>query len=131
MSIYVIADLHLSFSTDKPMNIFGKNWDNYEERIRQDWLSRVKQEDLVVLPGDFSWAMYLNETEKDFEYINQLPGRKILLKGNHDYWWTTLNKMRNYIKRMGFENIDFLYNNSYEFENKIICRNKRMDIIRR
>ena len=120
MAIYVIADLHLSFNTNKPMDIFGLNWQNYEEKIKQDWLAKVKEEDLVILPGDFSWAMYLDETEKDFEYINNLPGKKILLKGHHDYWWTTVTSMRNYIKEKNFKNIDFLYNNSYEYENKII-----------
>ena len=120
MAIYTIADLHLSFSTNKPMDIFGTNWQNYEQKIKEDWLLKVKPEDLVILPGDFSWAMYLEETQKDFEYINNLPGKKILLKGNHDYWWTTVTSMRKYLKEKNFENIDFLYNNSYEYENKII-----------
>ncbi len=120
MSIYTIGDLHLSFNTNKPMNIFGENWQNHEEKIKQDWKSKVKPEDIVILPGDFSWAMYLEETEKDFEFVNKLPGRKILLKGNHDYWWTTVTSMRRFIKEKNFEDIDFLYNNSYEFENKII-----------
>lgn len=121
MAIYTIADLHLSFNANKPMNVFGQNWQNYEKKIKKDWLSKVKQEDIVILPGDFSWAMYLNETEKDFEFINNLPGKKILLKGNHDYWWTTVTSMRKYLKEKNFENIDFLYNNSYEFEYKIIA----------
>lgn len=128
MAIYVIGDLHLSFSTNKPMDIFGKNWQNYEEKIKKDWLLKVKPEDTVILPGDFSWAMYLDETEKDFEFINNLPGKKILLKGNHDYWWTTLTSMRKYIKEENFENIDFLYNNSYEIENKIIAGTKGWNI---
>lgn len=120
MAIYTIADLHLSFSTDKPMDIFGQNWKNYEEKIKQDWQSKVKPEDTVILPGDFSWAMYLDETERDFQFINNLSGKKILLKGNHDYWWTTVTSMRRYIKENNFENIDFLYNNSYEIEDRII-----------
>ena len=120
MAIFTIADLHLSFNTNKPMNIFGTNWENYEEKIKKDWQEKVTEKDLVVLPGDFSWAMYLDETEKDFAYINSLPGKKILLKGNHDYWWSTVTSMRKYIKEKNFENIDFLINNSYEFENKII-----------
>ena len=120
MAIYTIADLHLSFNTDKPMDIFGQNWQNYEEKIKQDWQSKVKSDDIIILPGDFSWAMYLEETEKDFEYLNNLPGKKILLKGNHDYWWTTLTSMRRYIEEKKFKNIDFLYNNSYEYEDKII-----------
>lgn len=120
MAIYTIADLHLSFNTNKPMNIFGTNWEDYEEKIKEDWLKKVTKEDYVILPGDFSWAMYLEETKKDFEFINQLPGKKILLKGNHDYWWTTVTNMRKFLKENNFENIDFLHNNSYEIEGKII-----------
>lgn len=128
MAIYVIGDLHLSFNTNKPMDIFGENWQKYEEKIKQDWLLKVKPEDTVILPGDFSWAMYLDETDKDFEFINNLPGQKILLKGNHDYWWTTVTSMRRYIQEQDFENIYFLYNNSYEFENKIIAGTKGWNI---
>ncbi len=120
MSIYTIGDLHLSFKENKPMSIFGENWEGYEEKIKQDWKSKVKEDDLVILPGDFSWAMYLNETDADFKYLNSLPGKKLLLKGNHDYWWGTLNSMRNFLKENVFENIDFIYNNSYEYENNII-----------
>lgn len=120
MAIYAISDLHLSFGEDKPMNIFGENWTNHEEKIKEDWQKKVRKEDTVLMPGDFSWAMYLEDTYKDFEFLNSLPGKKILLKGNHDYWWTTLAKMRTYLKENGFENIDFIYNNSYLCENKII-----------
>ena len=120
MSIYIIGDLHLSFSTDKPMNVFGGNWENHTEKLKEDWLSKVNQEDTVILAGDFSWATYIKDTYKDFEYIKELPGKKILLKGNHDYWWTTITSMRNYLIENNFDNIDFLYNNSYEVENKII-----------
>lgn len=120
MSIYAIADLHLSFNNPKPMDIFGDNWQNHEEKIKQSWISKVTDNDLVLLPGDFSWAMYLHDTKKDFEYINNLPGKKLLLKGNHDYWWTTLTKMRNFLEENNFANIDFIYNNSYEYEGYII-----------
>ena len=129
MSIYTIGDLHLSFKNPKPMNIFGANWDNHEEKVKQDWLSKVKEEDLVVLPGDFSWETYLKETDKDFEYLNRLPGKKVLLKGNHDYWWTTVTSMRNFIKENNFENIDFIYNTSYEFENVIIAGTRGWSLI--
>ena len=121
MSIYVIGDLHLSFSVDKPMNIFGNNWENHAEKIMQNWVKKVNNEDTVILPGDFSWAMYLNEAYEDFSYLNKLPGKKILLKGNHDYWWSTLNKMNNFIKENDFRNICFLQNDSYLVEEKIIC----------
>lgn len=118
MSIYAISDLHLSFNTNKPMNVFG--WTNYEDKIKEDWINKITDKDLVLLPGDLSWEMKLENTYKDFEYINKLPGKKILLKGNHDYWWNTMSKMEEYLKKMNFNNIHFLYNNSYEFENVII-----------
>jgi hypothetical protein len=121
MSIYVIGDLHLSFSQNKPMNVFGSNWENHTEKIKQDWLSKVKPEDTVLLLGDFSWAMKLTDTLLDFEYINNLPGKKILLKGNHDYWWTTVTNMKKILEENNMNNIDFLYNNSFEIENKIFC----------
>ena len=120
MAIYTIGDLHLSFNENKPMSIFGENWEGYEEKVKENWTKLVKEEDMVVLPGDFSWSMYLKDTYKDFEYLNNLPGKKLLLKGNHDYWWSTVNSMRNYIKENHFKNIDFIYNNAYEFENIII-----------
>ncbi len=121
MAIYVIADLHLSFNDPKPMSIFGTNWKNHEEKIKKDWISKVKNDDTVLHLGDFSWAMHLNETLKDFEYLNSLPGKKILLRGNHDYWWTTKTKMERFIKESGFENISFMQNDSIEIENKIFC----------
>ena len=121
MSIYAIGDLHLSFNENKPMDIFGDNWTNHEEKIKNNWIENVKEEDLVILLGDFSWATYIEDTYDDFIYLNSLPGKKILLKGNHDYWWTTVSKMRKFIKENEFNNIDFIYNNSYEFENFIIA----------
>lgn len=121
MSIYTIGDLHLSFSQNKPMNIFGDNWNGHADKIRKNWMEKVNKEDFVVLPGDFSWAMYLKDTYKDFEYLEKLPGNKILLKGNHDYWWSGLSKMNEYLKENNFNNINFLYNNSYLVENTIIA----------
>lgn len=131
MAIYVIGDLHLSFQENKPMSIFGENWKKHEEKIKQDWIEKVKEQDIVVLPGDFSWSMHLKDTIKDFEYLSKLPGKKILLKGNHDYWWTTVTNMRNFLEENNFSNIDFLYNNAYEFEDKILVGIKRMDANRR
>lgn len=121
MAIYVISDLHLSFGVNKPMDVFGDKWIDYEEKIRKDWTDRVKSEDWVILAGDFSWATYLEEAKEDFEFLNTLPGKKILLKGNHDYWWETLTKMNNYLKENNFENIYFLHNNAIETEDYIIC----------
>lgn len=129
MSIFVIGDLHLSFKNPKPMDIFGENWSGHEEKIRNNWIEKVKEDDLVILPGDFSWETYLEDTKLDFEYLNSLPGKKLLLKGNHDYWWTTVTAMRHFLKENNFTNIDFLYNNSYEFENKIICGTRGWSII--
>lgn len=129
MSIFVIGDLHLSFKNPKPMDIFGDNWTGHEEKIRNNWIENVKEDDLVILPGDFSWETYLEDTKLDFEYLNFLPGKKLLLKGNHDYWWTTVTAMRNFLKENNFTNIDFLYNNSYEFEDKIICGTRGWSII--
>ena len=127
MSIYAISDLHLSFNTNKPMDIFG--WNNYEEKISQDWRTNVKEEDLVLLTGDFSWEMKLENTYKDFQFINNLPGKKLLLKGNHDLWWTTLKRMREFLKEKEFNNIDFIYNNSYEFDNYIIAGTRGWNLV--
>lgn len=120
MSIYVIGDLHLPFGVNKPMDIFGKGWQGYTEKIKEDWNIKVKNEDTVILAGDFSWATYLEDTYKDFEYLCDLSGKKIMLKGNHDYWWTTVTSMKNYLEKNNFNNIDFLYNNSFLIEDKII-----------
>ena len=127
MSIYAISDLHLSFNTNKPMDIFG--WENYEERIKTNWLEKVNEKDLVLLPGDFSWEMKLENTYKDFEFINNLPGKKLLLKGNHDLWWSTLKKMRTFLEEENLKNIDFIYNNSYEFESYIIAGTRGWNLI--
>lgn len=121
MSIYTIGDLHLSFHENKPMGIFGENWKGHEEKIRKDWNEKVTENDLVVIPGDFSWSTYLKDTYEDFSYLNDLPGKKLLLKGNHDYWWTTLTSMRKFLTENDFKNIDFIYNTAYEFENYIIA----------
>lgn len=115
MAIYAVSDLHLSFGVEnKPMNIFGDKWNDYEEKIKKNWLEKVKPDDIVILSGDFSWATYLEETKKDFEFLNSLPGKKYILKGNHDYWWTTLKKMNDFLKENNFENINFIYNNAFD-----------------
>lgn len=124
MAVYAIGDLHLSFQTDKPMDIFGPGWIGYEETLYENWQNTVKPQDSVIIPGDFSWAMYLNEAVEDFRYLNGLNGRKILLKGNHDYWWETKTKMNRFLKENGFNNIDFLHNNSFEIEGVNFCGTK-------
>lgn len=121
MAIYAISDLHLSFGVNKPMNIFGEIWNNYEEEIRNNWIENVKEEDTVIISGDISWAMSLDESVKDFEYINSLPGNKILVKGNHDYYFSTKSKMQKFFESKGFNNIFVLHNNAFVVEDYIIC----------
>lgn len=121
MALYTIADLHLPLGIDKPMDIFGASWSGYVEKLADNWQTMIKPGDTVVLPGDFSWATYLEQSYKDFEFLHKLNGRKILLKGNHDYWWTTLNKLRTFITDNGFSDIEFMHNNSYSYENIAIC----------
>ena len=116
MSLFSIADLHLSLSVNKPMDKFGSRWTNYTEKIEQRWRAVVGKDDTVIVPGDISWAIDLDEALADLQFIDSLPGKKILGKGNHDYWWTTLKSMRNFLEENNFENIDFIYNNSYEYE---------------
>lgn len=113
MSVYTIGDLHLSFGVKKPMDIF-QGWDNYVERLTENWNRVVSDGDTVVVPGDISWAMDLSETAKDFEYIDRvLNGEKILLKGNHDYWWTTAAKMNRFLEENSFSRIRILNNNAF------------------
>lgn len=121
MSIYAISDLHLAMSIDKPMDIFGPSWSNYMDRLTHEWTEIVSETDTVLLPGDISWATYLEQAYEDFKYIDSLPGRKIISKGNHDYWWTTLNKLEKFLKANNFSTIEFMHNNSFRLENHIIC----------
>lgn len=121
MAIYAISDLHLSFDVNKPMNVFGKLWDNYEEKIKEDWISKVKENDTVIIPGDISWGMTLKEIKKDFKYIDDMPGKKIILKGNHDYYFTTKTKLENFFKECNFNSINILYNNEIELEEYVLC----------
>lgn len=120
MKLFAIGDTHLSLGTDKPMDIF-KGWDNYVERLEKKWRMLVEEDDTVVINGDISWAMKLSDCYNDFSFINSLPGKKIILKGNHDYWWTTLNKMNNYLKDNNFDTINFLFNNSFSFGDYAVC----------
>lgn len=111
--IYAIADLHFDSIGDKPMDIFGPNWENHEEKIIRNWQSLVGEDDLVLVPGDISWALKLEDAHEDLLKIDKLPGKKILLKGNHDYWWHSLKKLR----ELGLETMDFLQNNSKVYNN--------------
>ena len=121
MSLFCIADLHLSLGNDKPMDIFT-GWQDYTSRILNNWNNIVKDEDTVVVAGDISWAMKLEDCFNDFDFINnKLKGNKILLKGNHDYWWGTKRKIDTYLKENGFDKIKILFNNSYTVGNYNIC----------
>lgn len=121
MSLYVIGDLHLcKGDPDKTMTIFN-GWDDYQDRIEKNWLDIVKPEDTIVLAGDISWGMSLKDATEDFRFIDGLPGRKIILKGNHDYWWTTMNKMGNFLDSEGFSTIKILHNNHYAYDGYGIC----------
>lgn len=121
MSIYAISDLHLSFGVDKPMNIFGNNWDNYEQKIASNWKEKVRKDDTVIIPGDISWGMTLKETLKDFKFINELPGKKIILRGNHDYYFSTVTKLKKFFEQNNFNTIQILHNNAIELDNYILC----------
>ena len=115
MAIFVLADLHLSLSVNKPMTVF-EGWDDYVPRIEQQWQRLVGEGDTIILVGDTSWALQLSETERDFAFIHSLPGHKIVVRGNHDYWWNTKVKLVNWVEDMGFTSIRFLFNNSYVAE---------------
>ena len=121
MSIFAMADLHLPLSVNKPMDIFGSRWQDYVNKIKKNWCAVVTDNDTVVISGDISWAIDLPEVKKDFEFIESLPGKKLLGKGNHDYWWGTMSKNRNFVKENNFKTIDFLFNNAYEVEDFVIC----------
>lgn len=118
MHIYAIGDLHLSGTpAKKPMEIFGEHWLNHKEKVKSNWLATVKEEDAVIICGDISWAMQLREAEEDLIWLAQLPGKKILLRGNHDYWWTSLKKMR----ALYGEHFQFLQNNCLMIGDVAIC----------
>ena len=117
MKVYAISDLHLSINNPKPMDIFGPVWENYLDKIISDWKNKVKDEDIVLLAGDFSWAMKLEETIQDFRLLENLPGKKIIIRGNHDYWWKSISAVRNILPK----NFYAIQNDAIKFDNVIIC----------
>ena len=122
MAIYAISDLHLSKAVpNKSMEFFGKDWENYEQRLDENWRKTVKEDDTVLIPGDISWALDLNAAYEDFAYINSLPGNKIIIKGNHDYYFSTLTKVNKFLKDNNFNKIKILNNNSFFVEGINIC----------
>lgn len=121
MSLFVLADLHLcKGDPTKTMSVFS-GWSDYQERIEKNWLESIKKDDTVVLPGDISWGMSLEEAAPDFRFIESLPGEKIIIKGNHDYWWTTMKKMESFLSTEGLGSIKILHNNHYKYEDYGIC----------
>ena len=116
MSIYAIADLHLSFSVEKPMDIYGGQWINHTERVRENWEAAISEKDTVIIPGDTSWALRFEEVLADLSWISKLPGQKVLIKGNHDLWWNSVSKLNTL-----FDNMYFLQNSFYEAEGYAIC----------
>lgn len=122
MSIFVIADLHLDTVTnEKSMEVFGNRWQGYIEKIQKNWKAVVGDNDTVIIPGDISWALTTEESIPDLKWIDALPGKKIIMKGNHDFWWTTLSKMKRLFEENGITTIDLLYNNAIEVEDYIIA----------
>lgn len=120
MSLFAIADTHLSFGTDKPMDSFP-GWNDYVDRIEKNWNKIVTNDDTVVIAGDISWAMNFDELKADFDFIERLNGKKIILKGNHDYWWNTSKKMNDFIESQRYKTISILFNNSYDVDGVSVC----------
>lgn len=120
MALYAIGDTHLSLSSDKPMDVFGGGWTGYVEKLREG-LSVLEPGDTVVLCGDLSWGMSLEEARRDFAFLSSFPGRKLLLKGNHDYWWTTAAKMDRFFQENGFSSFQLLHNNSHLYGDIALC----------
>ncbi len=121
MALYTIGDTHLSLSSNKPMDVFGGGWTGYVDKLREGF-SAVGPEDMVVLCGDLSWGMSLEEAKQDFAFLDALPGaRKLLLKGNHDYWWTTASKMKAFFEENGFSTLDILHNNCHFYGETALC----------
>lgn len=110
MKLYAISDLHLALSIDKPMDVFGSNWENYMDKIAANWSATVDDDDVVLVPGDLSWATYMDEAGKDFDFLESLPGTKLLGRGNHDYYWSTLTKMERFFTERGYKTFKFIRN---------------------
>jgi len=117
VTIWALSDLHLSFAVDKPMNVFGEHWEDHSARIEENWRSRVSAEDTVLVAGDISWGMTFDEALPDLQWLDRLPGKKILIRGNHDYWWKRINWMRERVP----DSITLLQNDSTEVEGRTIC----------
>ena len=124
MALYALSDLHLPLGNYKPMDIFGSNWHNYVERIREGWENTVEKDDVVIVNGDFCWATYVDDALPDFKFLASLPGIKLLSKGNHDYWWETQSKLTAFLERNSFSDIYFIHNSCYMYEGYAICASR-------
>ena len=124
MSIFVLSDTHLSESVSKPMDVFGYRWKNWTEKLTENWKKTVNENDTVIIPGDVSWGMSMDEARDDLMLLDSLPGKKIIGKGNHDYWWGTVSKIEDFFEKNGISSISILFNNAYLIENVIVagCR---------
>lgn len=116
MALYALSDLHLAFNCEKPMDIFGDKWINHQEKIKENWIKEVKDKDTVLIAGDISWSMRMEHGMEDLKFIEGLPGNKILVRGNHDYWWTSINKLNSMFAKM-----KFVQNNFFTYEDYAIC----------
>lgn len=120
MSLFVMADLHLSSDRSKSMEIFGARWQDYMEKIQKNWNKVVSPNDTVIVPGDISWGLKLEDTLEDFRFLDSLNGKKLIGKGNHDFWWSTHSKLRSFWEKHGIQTVDILYNNAHRFEDCIV-----------
>lgn len=118
--LYVIGDLHLSFDASKPMDIFGKEWENHAEKLKSNF-SKLNNDDVSVICGDLTWGMDINSCLEDFKFIDSFPGKKIILKGNHDFWWTTASKIKKFFTKNNINSIEILNNNCYFYNEIAIC----------
>lgn len=116
MALYAISDLHLALSGDKPMDVFGQHWYKHDEKIQANWYSKITEKDTVLIGGDISWSMKMEQGMKELEWIHKLPGNKIIIKGNHDYWWGSISKLNSL-----FSNMSFIQNNFFSYEDWAIC----------
>jgi len=121
MAVYVLSDTHLSFSVGKPMDVFGARWNGHAEKIERGWNETVSDFDTVVIGGDVSWASSFEEAAADLDFIESLNGKKILLRGNHDYWWSTARKMNAFKAERGYGSISFLFNNAFNADGITVC----------
>lgn len=121
MALFALSDPHLGISSEKPMDVFGPRWHNHTERMEQNWRAVVNANDTVIVGGDISWAMQLQDALPDLSFIDSLPGQKILLRGNHDYWWTSLSKLTQLTRDHQLKTLSFLRNNAFRVGNDLIC----------